>query len=99
MKKYLLYSDDFCFFADSRYFEEFVDNEFNGDVSELDISDDEDADPNYQIEEALERVQSSSDDDSEPEFTRPNPTGSYNKINYSKCLKTKITSSYVSPCT
>ncbi|KAG8241207.1 hypothetical protein J6590_091908 [Homalodisca vitripennis] len=40
----------------------------DGEVSDLDLTDDEDADPNFQPEEAIQRVQSSSDDDSELEI-------------------------------
>ncbi|KAG8324630.1 hypothetical protein J6590_087844 [Homalodisca vitripennis] len=51
-------------------FEEFVDNEMDGEVSDLDFIYDEDADPNFQPEQAIKRVQSSSDDASELELPR-----------------------------
>ncbi|XP_046688337.1 uncharacterized protein LOC124374084 [Homalodisca vitripennis] len=52
----------------SSRFEDFVDNELNGDVSDLEISDDEDADPDFEPEEPIQQAQEeTSEDDSDSE--------------------------------
>lgn len=61
-------------FSDSDAFEDFVDNELDGDISELDITDDEDADPNFEVDAATERREnesSSDESDEEPISTTP----------------------------
>lgn len=60
-------------FSDSDLFEDFVDNELDGDVSELDITDDEDADPDFEVDVAIERrkIESSSDGSDEESISTP----------------------------
>lgn len=54
-------------FSGSDLFEDFVDNELDGDVSELDISDDEDADPDFEVDMAIERKRNESSSDGSDE--------------------------------
>ncbi|XP_039298174.1 nucleolin-like [Nilaparvata lugens] len=53
--------------VDSKRFEEFVDNELNDEISDLDLSDDDDADPDFQLIEREMGAEepSSSDDENE----------------------------------